>query len=122
MDNTPDRPTEQILHRYLAALRQRQELAEVERDPDVVTEARELEAVAWRALQMVWTGEWFEEGAKADRSRAPSGPLPRKGGAPCAAGLIPRSVGWADRHTRRPVQTRKVPASCSAGHGAQGAA
>lgn len=63
MDNALDRPTEQILHRYLAALRQRQELADVERDPDVVIEARELEAVAWRALQMVWAGEWFEEGA-----------------------------------------------------------
>jgi hypothetical protein len=52
------RTTERLLHHYLAALRQRQELADVERDPDVVVEARELEEVAWKALQMVWAGEW----------------------------------------------------------------
>jgi hypothetical protein len=44
------RTTEQLLHQYLAILRKRQELD----DP----EACELEAVAWKALQMVWAGEW----------------------------------------------------------------
>jgi hypothetical protein len=52
------RTTERLLHRYLAALRQRQGLADVERDADGLVEARELEEIAWKALQMVWAGEW----------------------------------------------------------------
>lgn len=53
-----DRTAEQLLHRYLAAQRERQEIASIERDPDANEEARELEAVGWKALQLVWVGRW----------------------------------------------------------------
>lgn len=53
-----DRIAEQLLHRFCAEVLQREELADIERDPDAVVEARELSWLGRTALMNVWSGRW----------------------------------------------------------------
>ena len=52
---------EALLLRFVAYQRMREELADVQADPDALEEAVELEMAGWSALGMVRSGTWSVE-------------------------------------------------------------